>query len=276
MKKITSLTLGFSFLVMAYTGTMLFLCPKGKIAYWSDWTLLGLTKEQYGNLHMTSMFVFLIFGILHIYYNWHPIVSYLKDKTHKISFTKKEFLIAFGINAVFVLGALFAVPPVQTIVDINSDIQQYWESRYGSPPYGHAEESKLKVFVRKIGVDLEGAKKALVLKGIDFDENESLKDIAKKNNISPNDIYQAIKTSKKTSKQKVSYTQKSNSAANIPPMLGRKTLQELADMGAIRLSKSIKLLKQKGLTDASADSKMKNLADELGLRPIEVFEMLEK
>ena len=276
MKKITSLTLGLSFLVMSYTGTMLFLCPKGKIAYWSDWTLLGLSKEQYGDLHITSMFIFLLFGILHIYYNWHPIVSYLKDKTQKISFTTKELLIALAINAAFIFGTLFAIPPVQTIIDINSDIEQYWENRYGTPPYGHAEESKLKVFVRKVGVDLEGAKKTLISKGISFNESDTLKDIAKMNNISPNDIYQILKKAKKVNKSSVKSTKKSSGTNDVPPMLGRKTLQELSQLDVINLEKTLKLLMQKGISDASKQSRMKDIADELDMRPIEVFEIIKK
>ncbi len=271
MKKITSLTLGLSFITMAYTGIMLFLCPKGKIAYWSDWTLLGLSKEQYGNLHMTSMFVFLFFGILHIYYNWHPIVSYLKDKTQKISFTKKEFLIAFGINASFILGTLLAIPPIQTIIDINSNIQQYWEGKYGSPPYGHAEESKLKVFVKKVGIDLESAKKSLVKKGIDFNENETLLDISKRNAISPNEIYQIVKSAKPITSKKYN-----KSSLNVPPMLGRKTLEELSNMGAINLKRAISILKSKGIENVSKKSRMKNIADELDMRPIELFELITK
>lgn len=83
VKKITSLSLGISFLIMTYTGIMLFLCPHGRVAYWSDWHLFGLNKDQYGELHTTSMIVFVLFGILHIFYNWKPILSYLKDKSKK-------------------------------------------------------------------------------------------------------------------------------------------------------------------------------------------------
>ena len=70
LKKAVSLTLALSFLVMSYTGIMLFFTPKGKIAYWTDWTLLGLSKTQYTDLHITTLFLFLTSGIWHIYYNW--------------------------------------------------------------------------------------------------------------------------------------------------------------------------------------------------------------
>ncbi len=47
IKKFTSLSLGFSFLVMSCTGVMLYFVPKGKVAYWSNWHMFGLSKSQY-------------------------------------------------------------------------------------------------------------------------------------------------------------------------------------------------------------------------------------
>ena len=70
MKKIVSLSLIFSFFIMSYTGLGLFIAPHGKVAYWNDWYFWGLSKVDYANLHTTSMVVFVLFGILHIYYNW--------------------------------------------------------------------------------------------------------------------------------------------------------------------------------------------------------------
>jgi hypothetical protein len=126
MKKITSLSLGLAFLIMSYTGIMLFLAPKGKVAYWSDWHLFGLTKTQYAEIHATSMLTLLFFAIWHIYYNWKPLVSYLKDTQKKISFTKKEFLIAVGLNLLFVFGTLFMVQPFKAFLDFQESIKNGW------------------------------------------------------------------------------------------------------------------------------------------------------
>lgn len=46
-------------------------------------------------------------------------------------------------------------------------------------------------------------------------------------------------------------------------------------MGKIDLKNSIELLKTKGLSDISPDSKIKNIADELGLMPVDVYNMLK-
>ena len=265
MKKITSLSLGFSFLIMSYTGVMLYLVPKGKVAYWADWHLLGLSKTQYGELHTTSMVTFLFFGVFHIYYNWKPIVSYLKDKQRKISFTKKEFLIAFGLNLIFVLGTLFMLQPFKAFLDMQASIKDGWTQEYGEPPYGHAEETTLKVFCKKVGIDYNEASAILTANNILFNPKENLLLIGKNNNISPSYIYKLINKNKTHSTQKMS---------DIPSSLGRKTLQELSDMKKIELERSIAILKAKGLNDVSAENRIKNIADELGIMPIDVYKLL--
>ena len=109
-RRITAFNLAISFFVMAYSGIMLFLCPHGRVAYWSDWHLLGLSKVQYGELHTTGMLLFLFFGAFHIYCNWKSILNYLKGKTRKVSFTKKELVIAMTINILTAVQDKFSSP----------------------------------------------------------------------------------------------------------------------------------------------------------------------
>jgi len=55
----------------------------------------GKYPYQYGLLLLLSIW-------LHIYYNWKPILSYLKDKTKHIKVFTKEFNIALTIGILFV------------------------------------------------------------------------------------------------------------------------------------------------------------------------------
>ncbi len=208
MKKITSLSLGFSFLIMSYTGVILYIAPHGRIARWLDWHFLGLDKTQYQELHTTSMVTFLIFGIWHIYFNWKPIVSYMMDTTKKISFTKKEFLIAFLLNAIFIIGTLSAVQPFQGFLDMGESIKESW-----------GEKSN--------------------------------------------------KTSKQTDSQDIQVSIKPP-----PEQLGRKTLQELSNMGNINLEKSINILKSKGLEDVDASSRIRQISNELDSTPSDVYKII--
>ncbi len=265
MKKITSLTLGISFLIMSYTGIMLFIVPHGRVAYWANWHLFGLSKGQYSDLHTTSMLVFLLFASLHIYYNWKPILSYLKDKTKKVTFTKKEFLIALLINVVFVVGTLVPIQPFKGFLSMGEKIKGNWTKEYGEPPYGHAEETKLSVFCRKMGINLNDAKEILENNNIIFKENETLKTIGINNSIAPSKVYQMIKPEGSNL----------NGVDGISNM-GRKTLQDLSDMKKIDLSHAIKVIKSKGLHDVESDRRLKHIADELDVTPLEVYELISE
>lgn len=262
MKKIVSLTLAFSFLVMSITGIMLYIVPKGKVAYWANWKMFGLTKEQYGDIHITSMILFLVIAIWHIYNNWKPLINYIRDTTKKITLFKTELLIAITINILFVVGTLIEVQPFKTVLDINDEIKQYWEKEYGLPPYGHAEESSLKSFTKRIDVDIEQASELLKENGIVVEKNtQTLQNIAMSNGISAKVIYETIKQKENTNNTQVKF-------------LGRRTLQELSNMHKIDLNKSLYYLKEKGFK-ATSQTRMREASEELGLTPNQLFKKLK-
>ncbi len=265
MKKITSLTLAISFLIMTYTGIMLFICPHGRVAYWSGWKFWGLNKTQYGELHTTFMLIFLFFGFLHIYYNWKPIVSYLKDKSKKISFTKKEFLTALGINILFIVGTLGMIQPFSGFLNFEESLKDKWTIKLGEPPFGHAELSKLKVFCKKMNIDPNDAIKKLKEKNIRFDIEDTLSEIANKNATTPNEIYNIIKPEKIKTDDTI-----------VPVGLGRKTLGELESMGKIDIKKAVKILKKEGINTISPDTRVKEIADELDLMPVDIYRLIKK
>ena len=76
LRKITSLTALLAFILMLLTSIILYIVPQGRIAYWSDWRLFGLSKTDWGNLHINLGFLFLIAIGLHVYYNWKPLMAY--------------------------------------------------------------------------------------------------------------------------------------------------------------------------------------------------------
>jgi len=262
IKKIISLSLAFSFLIMSITGVILYIVPKGKVAYWADWQIFGLSKTQYSDVHITSMFLFLIVTIWHIYYNWKPLVNYLRDSTKKVTFFKKELVIALALNIAFVVGTLIGLQPFQSALDINDDIKSYWEKEYGSPPYGHAEESSLLSFSRYMGVDVNKAIILLKAKNIKIESSaQTLLQISKNNGVSPKAIGDIIKP-------------KQGVAAKGISSLGRKTLGELSKMDKINLGESLELLEKKGFR-ATEKTRMREIANALGVTPYEVFDKLK-
>jgi len=262
IKKLISLTLAFSFLIMSVTGVMLYIVPKGKIAYWANWKMFGLSKAQYGDIHITSMFLFLVVTLWHIYYNWKPLMSYLKNSTKKITFFKKELFIALFLNIIFVVGTLISLQPFQFILDINEDIKTYWEKEYGSPPYGHAEESSLESFSKRMGINIKEAMKLLSENDVKvFSKSQTLLQIAEKNDISSKVLYDIIKQKRTVSDIK-------------PNFMGRRTLGELSKMNKIDLEKSLLYLEKKGY-EATSQSRMKEIANTLDITPYELYDKLK-
>ena len=148
IRRAVSLTALGSFLFLSWTGIMLFLSPQGRVAYWSGWTLGGLSKEQYGSLHTTFMVLFLLVGVWHIVLNWRPIVGYLKDRTTKVRVATPEFSLAIALCGAFFVGTLAGVFPFQQFLAVGDVVKDYWERSSGSPPWGHAELSSLDRFCR--------------------------------------------------------------------------------------------------------------------------------
>ena len=94
LRKITSLTMLVSFVFCILTSVVLYILPHGRVAYWADWSLWGLSKTEWDGLHINLGVLLLLAGLLHIYYNWKPITAYLKDKTRNLKVFTIEFNIA--------------------------------------------------------------------------------------------------------------------------------------------------------------------------------------
>ena len=60
LRKITSLTSLLTFILIVLTSVILYIVPQGRVAYWADWRLWGLTKVQWGNIHIINGLLFLL------------------------------------------------------------------------------------------------------------------------------------------------------------------------------------------------------------------------
>ncbi len=168
-EKITSLTAGLAFLVTVLTSAILYIVPQGRVAYWSDWRLWGLSKEQWGNIHINTGILFLLALLLHIYYNWNLIVTYLKDRTKKLKVFTGNFNVALVLTAACILGTHFGIPPFSSILNISQNIKDAASLKYGEPPFGHAEEAPFDSLVKKTGLDFQQSVDRLKEKGIELD-----------------------------------------------------------------------------------------------------------
>ena len=131
IRKIASLTAALSFIVMILTSIILYIVPQGRIAYWADWHLWGLTKTQWGDIHINTGILFLTALGLHIYYNWKPLINYLKDKAKNLKVFTKEFNVALIILVVFITGTYCKIPPFYSVLALSESIKDAAAEKYG-------------------------------------------------------------------------------------------------------------------------------------------------
>ena len=81
LRGFTSLLLTLAFAVMCFSGVMLFLTPRGRVANWTGWTLLGLGKHDWGAVHVNNSVLFIVIAMVHLVLNWSVFVRYIKSKT---------------------------------------------------------------------------------------------------------------------------------------------------------------------------------------------------
>lgn len=192
---LTSFFTLFGFLIMSITGLVLYIVPEGRVAYWITWEFAGLTKTDWGNIHILSSILFIAAGGFHIYFNWKPLINYFKDKARRGVKLRRELAITSVLSVWIIVAAIWPFPPFSYLLDLNTWVKQAWvvEDEY-EPPFGHAELLSLETFAEKMDIDLPMAVEELRSKGLAFDgPDETLEEIAKNNGVSPMDVYLLIR-----------------------------------------------------------------------------------
>lgn len=264
-----------SLIVLILNSIILYVVPEGRVAYWADWRFFGLTKGDWSAQHTTVGFLFLFAGLLHIYFNWKPILAYMKNKTRQIKIFTGSFNIALLLTAIFVIGTYYNIPPMSTILAFSDSVKDDASETYGEPPYGHAESSSLQMFTKRESLDLEQSLELLKDKGIKFDGPEdTLKAIAKINDRSPQQIYEIIKTAKTDSNVE------QNTAGTMFPDTpesgwGKKKLSETCAEYGLDMNRILQGLSDKGIV-AEAEMNMKEIAAANNMDPMGIFETLHE
>ncbi len=238
------MTLFLSFFFLLVTSIILYIVPQGRVAYWADWRLWGLSKSQWGDLHINFGFLFLLAGMLHIYYNWRPIVAYMRNRARKVTVITPAFCTAFLLSLIVGTGTYFEIPPMSSVIQFGESFKDTAARKYGEPPYGHAELSSLKLFAKKQDINLERAvallkKNKIVFTGV----SETLADMAADNNLTPRDIYALIKPAERKDMKGM----ESRFPDSPMPGFGNMTLEEICGKYKLDLAALVNGLKGKGI-----------------------------
>jgi len=273
IKRIVSLTAFISFFLILLTSIIMYIAPQGRVANWSEWLLWGMSKEQWAAIHVNVGFLFLLALLFHIYYNWQPIVLYLKNKAKRIKVFTMEFNIALILTLLFVTGTYFELPPMSTILTISEDIKASAAKKFGEPPYGHAEASTLKTFAIRMNIDLNAAMDLLKKAGYKVDNDmQTLSQLAQNNGVTPQKIYSAISPAEKKT------TASSGEFHGLPdtpvPGSGKLTLSEFGSQYNIDVNVVLKSLKESNMKFEEGMT-MKQIGDANGMSMADIYEKIK-
>jgi hypothetical protein len=265
LRKTTSLTTLISFILLLFSSVILYVTPQGKIAFWANWNMLGLGKEQWGALHTNLGILFIVAGMVHTVLNWKPIVTYLKNKTQKIKVFTADFNLALGITLIIVLFTLFELPPIIGIQHFNESLKDAAAVEYGEPPYGHAEVSPLRSFCKRTGLDVQESITKLNEAGIKgASEEATLAEMAETNGKTPHQIYNLIKPAPVAHAEMPEHPRSG---------FGRKTITQVCGEYGLDAVTMVAGLKIRNI-ECSAKATMKEIGEQNDMDPHAIYEVM--
>ncbi len=259
-KGMTTFIVTLGFLVLGISGIVLYVSPRGWVANWTDWSVLGLNKEAWAALHTATALLFLLAAFLYLYYNWTTFWSYFKMRFEKGFNLKREFAAALLICGLVLAGTVWGIPPMSNLADWNEDIKDHWETASAQPPVAHAEEWTLSQMAENRGLELDAMVARLKENGyVVSDTSKTIKSIAEENNVSPDALFGRISPPRSGGGE--SHGQGVG--------MGRKTLAEYCEQHGIPVPDALDRLSAAGIT-ADAGQTMRAIADAVGMTPADV------
>ncbi len=262
-----SLYITWSSIILLVSGIILYIAPAGRIAKWTHISLLGLEKEQWQALHTVFSFIFVIAIGFHLFYNWKPFISYLKDKFKQAFALRKELYATTLVTfAIFIL-TLWNVPPFSTIMDIGEYFTESWENEQTEPPIPHAEELSINELAKTVQLPVDQILKNLKEQNIEASPEMIVKEVAEKYDLTPSELFL---------KMKVNPVQKTESSTSLSGRgYGRMKIADICQDINVPLDSALLRLKKFNL-EANGEMILRDLADQYDKQPIDLLNIMQK
>ncbi len=269
LRALISLTLLWMFLALLVSGAVIFISPPGRIAHWTDWALLGLTKEQWQAVHTLASLLFVVGGLFHLLdLNRRAIWNYLKRSRRPDSPFRMSLLFSVILSAVVLAGTVAAVPPFSWVTGLGEWATESWETPQNSAPAPHAEEWTMRQAVESLGVDSRAARDALEAAGFTVKgPDQTLREMADHNSTTPAILFQVLAAVQPAGEEKV------KPVGSASRGLGRRSLSDVAQEAGITPEEALERLEAAGI-GAQATDTLRELAKRYDKTPVEVWRVL--
>ena len=272
-----SVLTALSFIGMAFTGVILFVVPPGRIANWTGWTLLGLTKHQWIGLHDWFSIIFVVASVFHVYLNWKLFVSYFKSKVSKAFALRIEWALALVVCGVVFFGTLGDVTPFSSLLVWNENIKHSWDSPQQRAPIPHAELLTLTELAEQVrDVKLESMLTNLKARGIEVESTDVvLGELAEDYNMTPARLYDiALGQAGRGRGHGGPEQGERYGQGGAGRGIGQMTLKEYCSQTGFDVNTAVKKLQDAGFK-ASPDMTIRGIADTVGVHPSQIRTLLE-
>ena len=254
----------FSFLALAVSGLVLYVAPPGRIANWSVWRLLLLSKAQWQAVHTIVALAFLVAAGFHVYFNWKVLVAYLRSKLQAGIRMKRELAAASLTGAAILAVSITGMPPFGTVMDIGEEIKNSWSTATNEPPVPHAELMTVQKLSETVKIPSEKALAKLEKQGIKVAQpTMTVQQIADKNKLTPQQVYQKIQS--EDAKPKVSLAEGGG--------WGRMNVQQVCERFSVPVDAGVARLQAAGI-EATAGTAVRELATARGKTPIDIAKII--
>lgn len=263
-RALISFGLTYSFIIILFSGIILYIAPPGRYAHWVNWRIFGLTKEGWQSLHTVFSYSFVILSIFHLFtVNWKTFLYYVKSKTQKGLNKRREFIVSTSVFAIFFFGVIFSVPPFQSVMDLSEYFTESWEKKEEEPPVPHAELLTLEELSDQLkDLNLEEITRILDKNQVKFDNTsqQTLQEIAANNQTTPLAIYQKI------TKKAGNELQGSG--------IGKKSLETIVLEQGKEIDEVLILLSKNGLI-AEKQQTLKEIGEKNNVLPRDIFNLIK-
>lgn len=179
------------FIMMVLSGAAAYIKPEGSVASWHSWSLWGLDKGGWEELHTLTGIFFLFFSLIHIVLNWKMLCQYLKQRKFFSYELVMSFLVLFFVSG----SSILHIPPLSLLMDAGDHLSDSWADS-GTPPFDRAERLTLQELCEhpEVGIKVEIALQRLEHSGITTANADStLENLAGESGKSPAELYQIIR-----------------------------------------------------------------------------------
>lgn len=194
LKPFISFLTVLSFLLLAFSGFVLYIRPEGSLARWVGWRAIGLSKSDWETVHIVFCTLFVLSGIIHFILNFRAIVIYLTigiDRTRK---NLKEMVIAVAVVVALLLVAVWSMPPGSWLMAGRAQFKNHPRAMRLQPPAPDFEKQSLRRVAEHFGQAPDRVLRevqARGLKGVSLES--SLEEVARKNQMTPQELYLLIR-----------------------------------------------------------------------------------